>query len=131
MVFSYKEIIKIDLDIQDKQEAIETINQRLSFLVKIGLFEWKYIKKVELLYKITYSCRIFINKSFTDKLDLIIFQSILGDDFKRTAITWRDYNLGMKDFNKLFTIKKYIDDTYITAEIIDITEIILSREIYE
>lgn len=129
--FNFRQIIKLDLDLNDRDEVMEQVKSRLSFLVKIDLFEWKLIEKVELLFKTTYSCRIFINKKFTNPRDLIIIQSILGSEYKHIAITFRDYLEGSPDYNKLFTIKKYVNGDYIEAQIEDITKDILTKEEYK
>ena len=122
-------IIKVDLDIKDKSEAIKVIKDRLNFLLysRIGLLKRNLIKKIELVYKSNYSCRIYLNKSFKDPLLLLLLQSILGDDYKHTAISLRDYMLGIENFNRLFTYKRYPDQSFKKAKIIDITKEVFSK----
>ncbi|MHA1381181.1 MAG: hypothetical protein ACTSRG_22665 [Candidatus Helarchaeota archaeon] len=120
-------IIKIDFDLLDVGEVIKILHERLQFLIKLKMFNKKLIKKVELLKKDFYSCKIYLNKSAKNPETLILFQSILGDDYKRTIITLRDFNSGVRNWNRLFLIKRYISGEYKKANLKNITKIILDK----
>ena len=126
---NYKQILKIDLDIKDFYIARDEIKTRLIFLNRLKLLLFTNIVKVELLKKEKHSCRIYLKKSFKDGRTLIIIQAILGSDYKHVGVTFRDYLIGVQHFNKLFTIKRYIDGDYKEAEIIDITKFILDKSL--
>lgn len=123
-----KTVIKIDLDLKEMHDAKNLIKDRLKFLSRVGLFDFNFIESVELLQKKTYSCKINLNIQIKDPLYLILIQSILGDDYKRTAITFRDYKANCRNWNRLFNIKRYSDGTYIKSKSYDITEYILKKE---
>lgn len=121
----YREVLKIDLDLCSELDCISILKDRLNFLDKIKILSKKFILKIELIKKKNYSARIYLNKELKDKKDIIIIQSVLGDDYKRTAITFRDYCLGINNFNRLFDIKRYPNGEFIKAISIDVTDIIL------
>ena len=120
-------ILKVDLDLLSKKKSIEQIQDRLYFLYRINLINIKDITKIELYKKSKYSCKIYVSKEIVDSQTLILFQSILGSDWKHTAVTFRDYKLGIKKFNRLFQVKRYTDGTYKCARVEDITDLILKN----
>ena len=113
--------LKIDLDIEKKQDAINQLKERIIFLNKLKILKFCIIDKIFLLKKTSYSAKIYINKFIKDEKDIILIQSILGDDYKHTAITFRDYELNIRNYNRMFDIKRYPDGNYKYAEIFDIT----------
>lgn len=126
----YGQILKIDLDLKFKFQAIKQLKERLIFLNRVDMLKFDNIVKVELIKKKNYSCRIYLKYGFKkDKQYIaILLQAILGSDYKHTAITLRDYYLGIKNYNKLFTIKRYVNGKYKQAKVIDISNIILKKD---
>ena len=122
-----KEILKLDLDLTTRKEVKELLIERLTFLDKTNILPKKYINKIESIHKNNYSVKIYLNKFLKDKKDLIILQSILGGDPKHIAITFRDYELGIKNFNRLFDVKRNVNGEFKYAKVYDITFEILSN----
>jgi len=120
-------ILKIDLDIKTKSKSILLLKERLQFLINVNLIKIGFIDKIELIKKDNFSCKIYINKIIEDEIFLILFQSILGDDWKRTAITLRDKRLKIRNWNRLFDVKKYTNGELKEAIYFDMTENILSK----
>lgn len=122
-------IIKVDLDLDTIQECVELLTERLKFLNDIQMLYKSYIDKIVLIKKSKYSVKIYINKKLINELYLITIQSILGDDWKRTAITLRDYNLNIKNYNRLFDIKRYPNGEYIECMKFDVTYEVLNGDL--
>lgn len=120
----YKDILKVDLDLKTKFVMVKRLKKQLYFLDKSKILSPKTIIKIETLYKNAYSLRIYLNIELPPK-DKIIIQAILGDDIKRVAVNYRDYMFNIKDWNRLFTTKKYINGDIKKAVIKDITNLIL------
>jgi hypothetical protein len=128
-MFGYKmenDILKVDLDIKTKSKSIKLITERLKFLNDVNVLKFKYVKNIILVKKNTYSVKIYLNKRLTTS-NLLLFQSILGDDYKRTAVTFRDYKLGIRHFNRMFDTKRYITGDYIHSENTPIYELIKNK----
>lgn len=123
-----KRILKIDLDLKFKFQAIKQLKHRLIFLNRVNMLMFDNIDKVELIKKSNYSCRIYLKKPLKEIYVIILLQAICGSDWKHISITLRDYYIGVKDFNKLFTIKRYTNGKYKIAKITDITNIILTKK---
>lgn len=119
-------IIKVDLDIKIKQSAINFLIERLKFLSDTNILPFKYVTDIVLIKKKTHSVKIYLSKSLQHET-LILFQSILGDDYKRTAITFRDYKLGIRNYNRIFDTKRYLSGDYKIAKKNSVFEIIKSR----
>ena len=119
--------IKIDFDMDYQSELIEKLIERLNFISKLKIIDLKYIEKIILIKKSKFSARVILSKNIKNTKNLILIQSILGDDWRRTAITFRDYELGIRNFNRMFDCKRYADGTYKTAINTDITEIVKSK----
>lgn len=117
--------LKIDLDIEDKETAIELIKDRLNFLNKINMLKYDFIISIKLIKKTNYSCKIKLDRDIKDNLQIILIQSILGDDYKHTAITYRDYLMGFESFNRMFDGKLYSNGKFKFCETIDITNEIM------
>lgn len=130
MVFYNKmddlDVLKIDLDTLTRFEAIEILKERLHFLEITQILPKKNISDIVLKHKSKYSAIIYLKKRLKDPLQLIIMQSILGDDWKRTAITFRDYSMGIRNYNRLFDIKRYTDGSYKFGRKEDITKEVLN-----
>lgn len=119
------DILKIDLDLEDEQTSINLIKERITFLINIGLLKKSLIKKIILIKKTNYSCKIYLNKPFKEPLLLLLFQSLLSDDYKHTGISLRDYLQGVDNWNRLFNIKRYSNGEYKKSIEKDITTEVL------
>ena len=117
--------LKVDLDMYFSLMVEKLLVERIQFLINVGILEKDIIEKIELYKKSKYSVKIYLNKFIADPKDLILIQSILGDDYKRTAITFRDYKLGLRNWNRMFDIKRYENGEYKEAKVWDITNKIL------
>lgn len=115
-------ILRIDLDIKTKKQAIKHLNQRLSYFHDIKFLYVNKIKKIELIKKSTYGCRIFLNCKFKP-VWIILLQSLLGSDYMKEVNTCiNHFRDGMQYSNRLFIVKRYTDNTLKTAQIIDVTK---------
>jgi hypothetical protein len=115
-------IYKIDLDLENYNDVVDLLSERLYFCDKIGILPKKSISKVELILKCKYSAKIHFNKVPKSEYNIIIIQAILGDDWKRLGITYRDFELGIKEYNRLFDIKRYPNGSYKYSKRFDITK---------
>ena len=127
MIVDYKYILKIDLDLKTKKEAIKVLRYRLIFLQDLKILFLKNIIRIELLKKKNYSARIYINEKPKNELYIIIIQAILGDDDKRVGVNFRDYLLGIKNYNRSFNAKLYADGSIIYAQIENVTKEVFSK----
>jgi len=119
------DVIKIDLDLETKQECLELLTERLKALDKWELLPLGMIERIELIKKNTFGAFIFLTKKTTPEF-LIIFQSILGDDWKHTAITLHNLKSRQEFWNKLFNYsKRNVSGEYVTATIYDVTSEII------
>jgi len=107
------EFLKLDLDLSSETEVISLLTERLKFLNDVKLLPFNIIDEIILIKKNNYSVKILLSKTLKIKQELILFQSILGSDYKHTAITYRDYKLGLRNYNRLFDVKRNIDGEYI------------------
>lgn len=117
-----KNVLKIDLDLDSREEAIKTIVERMRYFKNLFGVDYKYWYKIELLRKTKYSARIHILKPVKDERSIIILQLVFGSDWRKELNTF--YNsevLKMEYSNRLFTIKNY-NDRFLEAEIEDITD---------
>lgn len=126
MIKPYEYILKVDLDVKTKNETLKILRYRLLFLQDLKILFLKNIVKVEILRKKNYSARIYINVKPKDELHIIIIQAILGDDDKRVGVNFRDYLIGIKNFNRSFDAKLYADGSVIHAKIQDVTKEVFS-----
>lgn len=125
-------ILKIDLDIKKRADAIKKIKYNIIFIQDLSkyldkpIFTLININKIELIQKNNYSVRIYLNKHFEPK-DILILQSIFGSDPKHTGVCYRDLLKGLKSWNRQFNeVKRNSDGSYTTAKVKDITKEILS-----
>lgn len=123
-ITEYKTVLKIDLDILKKQNCYHQLVERLVFLSNIKLIDISDIVQILLYRKTTFSAKIFFRKRAKPET-VIILQAILGDDYKRVGITYRDYLMGIKHYNRMFDMKVYPDNSIRWARVYDITELIL------
>ena len=116
-----KNVLKIDLDLYSREEAVNTIVERIRYFRDIMGVPVGYWYKIELLRKTRYSCKIHIIKPVKDERSIIMLQLIFGSDWRKELNTF--YNaevLKMEYSNRLFTIKNY-NDGFLEAKIEDIT----------
>ena len=122
----YTKILKVDLDLNNKNYVLKILIERLKFLSDVNILPFKFIENIELIKKKNYSVKIYLKKSLQPMI-LILFQSMLGDDFKRTAITFRDYKINIRNYNRMFDTKRYVGGEYKTATSENIFEIVKSK----
>jgi hypothetical protein len=113
-----KTIIKIDLDKYFLYFSKKELRKRLNFLYSLKIINLKDILYIEWIKKSKWSCRIHYNNTLKNELDLIIIQSVLGDDWKRTAITFRDFKLNIENYNRIFDYKQYSNNKIKKGKII-------------
>lgn len=125
-VLEYGTCLKIDYDyINLKYKLIRTIAERLLFLEDVGLLKINQIIKIYAFKKTNYGVKIYIKEN-TNPINIIILQAIMGDDYKRVGVTYRDYLLKIKNYNRLFDMKKYVNNDFIQALEFDITKKVLN-----
>lgn len=118
---------KVDLDIKVKNKTIDFLVERINYLIWFNIFSLQDIEKIELIHKNTYSCKIHYKREVLSPEIQIIIQSVLGDDFKRTMICLRDYNLGINNWNRLFDVKKNVSGDYVFGKTTDVTKTIFDK----
>jgi len=117
-----RKILKIDLDLKTREEAISLLMERMKYFKDIFGVEYTYWKKIELVKKTRYSARIFLKKDLLDDKNIIILQLIFGSDWRKEINTF--YNsqaLKMSYSNRMFDMK-YYNKKFKYAEVEDITE---------
>ncbi len=117
-----KNVLKIDLDLETREEAIKSIVERMRYFRNIFGVPFNYWQKIELLKKTRYSAKIHLIKPVKDERSIIILQLVFGSDWRKELNTF--YNsevLKMEYSNRLFTIKNY-SDGFLEAQIEDITD---------
>ncbi len=117
-----KTLFKVDLDIKTKNKALDFLILRIKYLISFGILKLKDIEKIELIKKNSYSVKIYYKKEIINDDLIILIQSVLGDDFKRTMICLRDLYLGIENWNRLFDIKRYPNGKYKIAKKLDVTK---------
>lgn len=121
---TYSNILKIDLDKEDILEAIKIISERLKYLNDNKILDFRFIEKIELVYKSKYSVKILLKKNI-DNDHIIIFQLILGSDWRKESYSFKDLHIHKIEYwNRMFDCKRYPDGTYKYAKKYDITSII-------
>lgn len=115
-------ILKIDLDLKSKKKAVVQVAQRIDYLEKYFNFPEDYFKKIELIKKNSYGCKITLKDNLLDSRNVIFFQLIFGSDWRKEINTfYNDVALKMDYSNRLFTIKPYGED-FKSAIIEDISQ---------
>lgn len=119
-------ILRIDLDIKTYNKTIKLLKERLSYMHDIRFMDISFIKKIELIYKSNYSCKIYCNHNFSPEW-IVILQLLLGSDYMKEVNTLiNHFKLDMQYSNRMFTVKRYKNNKIIEAEIIDITNKIIN-----
>lgn len=121
-------IIKIDMDVKTKKELINNLIERLSYLYDLEFIYIDTIEKIEIVKKTKYSCKIYLNESFNEMKDLVLFQLIMGSDWRKEVNTlYNCYVLNMNYANRMFDVKKYKYRKYKSAIKEDITNEIMNK----
>ena len=79
-------VLKIDLDVYRFTKVQRILVERLQFLININLIVMEDIVQIEMVKKQKYSAKIILKKPLKSVELLILFQSILGDDYKRKKL---------------------------------------------
>ncbi len=104
-----KRVLKVDLDLESFDEAIEKIRNMLSYFNDIGFLYVNAVDKITLLHKTSYGCRIVLNIDF-EPLWIVTLQLLLGSDpMKETNTLINHFKLNMLYSNRLFSVKRYPD----------------------
>lgn len=117
-----KNVLKIDLDLDSREEAIRQIVERMRYFKTIFGVDYKYWQKIELLKKTRYSAKIHILKPVKDEKSIIILQLVFGSDWRKELNTYYNSQVLKMDYsNRLFNGKNY-GNKFKFAEVEDITE---------
>ena len=121
-------ILRIDLDAPTRTRAINIMKQRLSYFHDLGFYNYGNIKNIILIKKRTYAVKIILTSNLKEYNSVILFESLLGSDFRKQVNSLINFHiLEMKIYpNRLFTIKRYTDGSYLVAEEEDVTKEIIS-----
>ncbi len=115
-------ILKIDLDMKSKVSAILHLQERLAYFHDIKFFYADNIKSIDLIKKASYGARIVLNSHLPTEKDVVLFQLLLGSDYKKEVNTLLNHFKFKMDYsNRLFTSKRYKNGEIKTAKIIDVT----------
>jgi len=118
-------ILKIDLDIEEFEEAIQLIRNRLCYMHDLGFFKADSVGKIEFLYKSSYGCKITLKNEWSAEW-IVILQLLLGSDYmKETNTLMNHFMLKMEYSNRLFECKRYPSGEIKTAKSFDKTNEIL------
>jgi len=121
-------ILKLDLDIQTKDLAIDHLFKLFSYATDIGFLKINKIKKIELVKKTTYGARIYLKFDLKNLNNVVMLQSIFGSDpLKEMNVLINHHKLNMIFSNRIFDIKRYPDGSYKFSKLIDITNIIFKK----
>lgn len=120
-------VLRIDLDIKTREEAILFLQDRLSYLIHLKWIAKEMILRIELNKKTTYGCKIYLSKyvsvDYTFKTQLL-----LGSDYKKECCAMINYyKLNMNYYDRLFTSKRYPNGEFKHSVIEDITNKILFK----
>lgn len=120
------DLLRIDLDIPRKEDAIKHLKERLSYWHDIGFYPITMIESIVLLKKSSYGAYIKLIKPLSDEKSVVLFQSLLGSDYmKETNTLINHFMLEMEYSNRLFSVKRYKNGKIKTGKKIDITNDII------
>lgn len=121
-----KNILKIDLDIDELDEAIKTITNRLCYMHDLGFFKADNIEKIEFIYKSSHGCKMTLKSEWTPEW-IVIFQLLFASDYMKEVNTLLNHFMLKMDYsNRLFTSKRYKDGEVKKALVFDKTKDILN-----
>lgn len=114
--------LKIDLDMDNKEDIINLLSERLKYMHDLNFFQLDNIKEINLLHKTSYAVKIELFEDITEEL-IVILQLALGSDYRKEINSLINFKkLNMRYWNRLFTAKRYKDGSIITADEETITE---------
>lgn len=121
-------MLRIDLDIPNKEKAIKHIVNRLSYMNDISFYSISRIESIVLIKKSSYGAYITLKKPLKNENNIVLFQLILGSDWRKEVNTLLNHHiLGMKYSNRLFSVKRYKDGEIKVGNKIDITQLVKKR----
>lgn len=117
-------ILRIDLDSPDISSAKSHLMERLSYAHDIDFIHVTNIKKIELIEKTKVGAKIILNFSMSNYDNLVMLESILGDDYRKTMNALINYHkLNMNHYpDRLFDVKRYSGGKIISANKFDFTD---------
>lgn len=118
-----RDVLKVDCDFDNKQDLINDLQHRLSYMNDLGFFDFeKYVKKIYCVFKSSYGVKIFLKYELDEK-QIVLLQLILGSDFRKEINTViNHFSLNMEYSNRLFDVKRYRDGSIKESEKEDITD---------
>ena len=118
-------ILKIDYDLERQSEMVWELAERIEYLDRLDILSKKDIRSIESVCKSKYSARILLNKELRPEY-IVTLQLLLGSDWRKEAHTITDHFIRQVDYsNRMFDIKRYPGGEYKTAQLQDITQIVL------
>lgn len=118
-------ILRLDLDKESKDFAINHLYKRLCYFHDIGFLYFNRIEKILLVKKRTYGAKIYLKFNLKNPNNVIMVESILGSDWRKQTNSLINYHkLNMNYHNRLFDIKRYPGGTYKVSKLIDVTDIL-------
>jgi hypothetical protein len=125
-------ILKVDLDIKFKSFAINTLIERLSYMHDLNFYDCNEIKKIELIFKTTYGCKIYLKSDLYGEKNVIIIQLLLGSDFMKEINTMLNhFKFNMNYSNRMFDCKRYKGGQIKIGKIFDVTVEILKQVLHK
>jgi len=126
------DILKIDLDMKRKRDAINHLKKRFAYFHDIGFYNMNdkgvgSIGSILLVKKTTYGCKIHFGNKFKSPEWIVLFQLLLGSDWMKECNTLiNHFKFRMEYSNRLFDVKRYKNGKIKSAKHIDITNDIMS-----
>lgn len=120
-------LLRVDLDIPTKKEAIKHLKGRLSYFNDVEFMFPDNFVKLDLIYKTKYSVKIHLKENLKSPKDIILLQVLLGSDWMKEVNTiLNHYKFQMEYSNRMFNCKRYTNGKIKIAKKIDVTEEILN-----
>ena len=117
--------LKVDLDLENFVDTIELIITKFRYLHYNEILDFRNVEEIILYKKTNFSMKVILKKPLSNVEQVIIFQSILGSDWKKEACTFKNYFIHKISYwNRLFDIKRYPDGKYKEAKTYNIIDII-------
>lgn len=122
------DILRIDLDIPRKDNAIKHLIERISYMHDIGFYPIDMIESIVLLKKSSYGCYVKLKVPLKEENNVVLFQLILGSDWRKEINTLINHHvLNMEYSNRLFIVKRYKGGKLKLGKKIDITDLIKEK----
>jgi len=121
-------ILKVDIDFRFKRNTIKLLIERLSYIHDLGLYDCNQIKKIELIFKTKYGCKIYLKKDLYDEKNIILFQLLLNSDYMKEVNTiLNHFKFNMDYSNRMFDCKRYKYGEIKIGKIYDVTDEVLNK----